>query len=219
MQVKVSDLDVVCVVDPARTRESEYVGNARFAIGTTGMDVHGNVFALDTWAIAGPDLANVKREMLRQCQKWHPRTLGIESVATQTVFADIAFEMLLAGQELAPITELKPDTREAKKWRIKMQIQRVAPFGRLFFAPWMHELRTEYIGFPRSQTIDLMDQLAYAIMLLNPPVDAMDDEVEDDVEAEGWMEKYDIQRLRTRPIPLIETIDDPELGVVLHYAR
>jgi hypothetical protein len=72
---------------------------------------------------------------------------------------------------IAPLnTDLIPDTRVNKKWRIKIELQRVAPYGRLHILPHHYNLRSEMLAMPNGKTIDLVDVLAYAIQILNPPV-------------------------------------------------
>ena len=67
------------------------------------------------------------------------------------------------------IESVRPDTRVNKKFRIRTNIQRGAPYGKLFIPPESYELVSEWKGFPNRRTIDLLDVLAYGIAMLNIP--------------------------------------------------
>jgi hypothetical protein len=165
--IPLTECDIVCVYDPARSRESEYRALARHAVMTCAMSQTYDVFVLAAWAKRVP-LPEVLHEIQWQCDTFSPRVIGVESIGMQYAIADVVDAWLRLNHELAPIDDLMPDTRVNKKWRIRMQIQRVAPFGKLWFQDHHLNLYQEYSAFPNGRTIDLMDVLAYCIALLNP---------------------------------------------------
>lgn len=168
--ISIRDLDIVTIYDPARSRESEYRSLARHAIGTFGMDSDYNVYVLDMWAARVP-LDDILIEIERQCDVWSPRCIGVESVAAQAAIADIVYTWISMKHQIAPLyADLMPDTRVQKRWRIRMQLQRVAPFGKLFIQENQYNLKQELLAFPNGRTIDCCDILAYGIQLLNPPM-------------------------------------------------
>lgn len=171
-EIQLSHCDVVAVLDPARSRESEYKTLSRHAIVVTAMDFEENIFVLFTWA-KRTDLNELLTATEETCRLFPGlRCFGVETVAAQIVIKDVISEWLRLNRILVPTVELRPDTRVTKKWRIRMQIQRPAPNGKLFLQENQHELRTELFGFPHSRTIDLVDALAYCIGLHYPPEDA-----------------------------------------------
>jgi hypothetical protein len=168
-QRQLKQLDIVGVLDPARSRESEYKLASRHAIVVTGMDWESNIFVLHTWA-KRTDLNELLLEAQNVCQLFPTmRCFGVESVAAQIVIKDVIAEWLRLNRILVPTVELKPDTRMTKKWRIRMQIQRPATQGKLHLQESQHDLRTELFGFPHSRTIDLVDALGYCVSLHYPP--------------------------------------------------
>lgn len=179
LSIPINQLDIVTVYDPARSRESEYGRLARHAILTAGMDSEYNIFVLDAWALR-TSLDNVLIELERQCDVWSPRIVGVESTAAQAAIADICYTWISMHHNIAPVyTDLLPDTRINKRWRIRMEIQRVAPYGKLYLQQHMYDLRTELFGMPNGRTIDLCDVLAYAIQLLNPPVASIERSIDE----------------------------------------
>lgn len=168
-EVPLSQLDIVGVLDPARSRESEYKLASRHAIVVTAMDWQMNIFVLHTWA-KRTDLNELLLQAEEVCKLFPTmRTFGVESVAAQIVIKDVISEWLRLNRINVPTSELRPDTRMTKKWRIRMQIQRPATQGKLFLQAGQHELRTELFGFPHSRTIDLVDALGYCVGLHYPP--------------------------------------------------
>lgn len=169
-ETKLSNCDIVGVLDPARSRESEYKQLSRHAIVVTAMDWQSNIFVLHTWAKRCS--TNELIEAAEEACKLFPemRCFGVESVAAQVVIKDLIAEWLRLNRILVPVVELRPDTRIGKKWRIRMQIQRPASIGKLFLQENQVDLYTELVGFPNSRTIDLVDCLAYCIALHYPPL-------------------------------------------------
>ena len=106
--IRLKNLDIVTIYDPARSRESEYKALARHAILTAGMDSEYNVYVLDTWAMR-TSLDNVLIELERQCNVWNPRVVGVESVAAQAAVADICYTWISMRHNVAPLyTDLNP---------------------------------------------------------------------------------------------------------------
>src|SRR5262245_18319045 len=177
--VAIKDLDICTVYDPARSRESQYGRLARHASLTAGMDYDYNVDVLEAWSLRC-SLDKVLIELERQCDLWTPRKLDVESTAAQSAIADICYTWINMNHNIAPLnTDLIPDTRVNKKWRIRMELQRVAPYGRLYIQQQHYALRSEMLAMPNGQTIDLVDVLAYAIQLLNPPLNDYKPSIED----------------------------------------
>lgn len=167
--IRLTDCDIVTCYDPARSRESEFGRSARNAIVTTACSQDYEVFVLTYWAMRCPfDL--VYDELWRQVDQFHPRCIGIEDVATQMTIGG-AFEKLAQteSRHLPPIEPLRPDTRVNKKWRIRTQLQQVAPYGKLHILPNSYELESEWSAFPNGRTIDIIDTLAYCIQLHSIP--------------------------------------------------
>lgn len=170
-EINLSHCDLVAVLDPARSRESEYKVLSRHAIVVTAMDFQENIFVLFTWA-KRTDLNELLLVAEETCRLFPTlRCFGVETVAAQIVIKDVISEWLRLNRIMVPTVDLRPDTRITKKWRIRMQIQRPATRGKLFLQGTHHELRTELLGFPHSRTIDLVDALAYCIGLHYPPED------------------------------------------------
>lgn len=166
---KVADCDVVCVYDPARSRETEYGRQARNAIGTFAATPEYDVVVLTYWAGRG-NLRLHYEEVKRQVELFRPRCIGVEDVAIQLNIGEAFNELSrVEGTRLPPIEPVRPDTRVNKKFRIKTSLQRVAPYGKFFYQRNMYELRSEWLGFPNGRTIDILDITAYAIQLLNIP--------------------------------------------------
>jgi Holliday junction resolvasome RuvABC endonuclease subunit len=160
---------VVTVYDPARSRESEYKRNARSAIITTACDSSYNVYVLDYFAKRA-SLDVIFEALEKHIQQYHPRVLAVEDVATQIAIGD-AFAKIarMRGVRLPPLLPLRPDTRINKKFRIRTAVQKILPYGQLFIQAHHYELKAELEAFPNGLTIDILDTLAYAIMLHNIP--------------------------------------------------
>lgn len=167
--IALANCDIVTIYDPARTRQSEYKYLARNAVMTTACDSDYNVYVLAYYA-ARASLKDVYEAVREQSNRFHPRCIGIEDVATQVAIGD-AFDLIseLQGDDLAPFMSLHPDTATNKKWRIKTSIQRVGPYNRLHIQEDHYELKTEWGAFPNGRTIDLLDVLAYGIQMHNIP--------------------------------------------------
>lgn len=170
-EIDLSQCDVVAVLDPARSRESEYKVLSRHAIVVTAMDHRENIFVLYTWAKRTDtnEILLVAEEVCRLFPTL--RCFGVETVAAQIVIKDVITEWLRHNRILVPTVDLRPDTRITKKWRIRMQIQRPATRGKLFLQDNQLDLKNELFGFPYSRTIDLVDALAYCVALHYPPED------------------------------------------------
>lgn len=169
MSVKLSQCDIVTCYDPARSRETEYKHNARSAIMTTACDMDYNVYILRYFA-ARANLKDIYDELWAHVDLYHPRVIGVEDVAVQIAIGD-AFEQIskLKNIRIPPIESLRPDTRMNKKWRIKMQFQRLGPYGKLFIPQGAWEFRAEWSAFPNGRTIDILDVGAYCIEMHNIP--------------------------------------------------
>ena len=168
-QLRLRDCDIVTIYDPARSRETEYGRQARNAIMTMCADSTYNVYVLDYWAKRGT-FELVWEEIKRHVERFRPRCIGVEDVAVQMAIGE-AFTALARRESVRiPFIEsVRPDTRVNKKFRIRTNIQRVAPYGKLFIPPDSYELVSEWKGFPNGRTIDLLDVLAYGIAMLNIP--------------------------------------------------
>lgn len=168
-RILLSQCDIVTCYDPARTRASEYKHLARNAIMTTACDAEYNVYILAYYA-ARASLRDIFNALVSQCERFSPRCIGIEDVATQVAIGD-AFDIIaeLEGVRLAPLVELRPDTSVNKKWRIKTEIQHIASYNRLYMQADQYEFCSEYDSFPNGRTVDILDVLAYCISLHNIP--------------------------------------------------
>jgi hypothetical protein len=161
--------DIVTIYDPARTRESEYGHLARNAVMTTACTPEYDVVVLDYYVGRG-SFDEVWQAIKQQTNTYNSRCLGIEDVATQIAIGD-AMERLAQAEniELPYIEPLRPDTRINKKFRIRTTLQRIGPKGKLFYQAHHYELRQEWNAFPNGRTVDLLDVLAYGIMLHDIP--------------------------------------------------
>lgn len=156
--VEPSALDVVITVDLA---VAEKITSDRNAVVVSATTPAGDVVVLEAWAKRCPP-NEVLETIFRFSKKYHPRVVGVESVAYQKVFAYMLAQEALRRDHWLRIEPLP--ARGKKEQRIR-GLQPVAALGHLYLNAQHHELRDELAAFPLGKHDDLVDALAYGLQL------------------------------------------------------
>lgn len=154
--------------DPASGKTDIKRVRARSAIIGVAVDNLGRFFVISAWADRCSTDKLIDR-IIETCEKFKPKTFGIEDNAMQSLFADsVRYKARLDGKEALPIVGVTQPTRIDKDFRVRAVLQPVVADGRLFIQQKHHELKAELTAFPMSQLKDLVDALASAISLAPP---------------------------------------------------
>jgi hypothetical protein len=210
---KLSQLDIVTIYDPARSRESEYGHLARNAIMTTGCTPDYDILVLD-YFVGRKSFDVIYDALKQQCQRFSPRCVAVEDVAVQLSIGDAFYKIAqIENFRLPSIQSIKPDTRINKKFRIKTTIQQIALRSKLFAQKHHHELRQEWEGFPNGRTIDLLDVLAYGIILHNIPDSVSYQSYNEKLKEKMLSSRGDNNVIDIREYTHRDTFDDPRYFV------
>lgn len=90
---------------------------------------------------------------------WKPNMIGIESVAYQKALIYMVSEETRKRNQIMPIQEVHPGTKQTKEMRILGLVPRFE-WGKLFLSPGLDDLRNELLQFPRGTHDDLADALS-----------------------------------------------------------
>lgn len=159
-------LDITTSVDLA---VAERVTSDRNAVVTVGASPKGQAIVLETHVRRCTPLELIEHLMYVK-QRFHPRQVGIESVAYQK-----AFKYFLKAEcerrglymnivELKAIPSKRGQGNNTKEMRIR-GLQPIAATGRLYILPTQHELRNELADFPLGEHDDCIDALAHQLTM------------------------------------------------------
>ena len=138
---------------------------ARSAIVVLGGDDLGRVFVLEAWAQRVSTDQLIERIYETQA-RWQPKVIGIEANAMQSLFVDAIQRDARLQQRSLPAVPVYQPTKLDKLFRIRMRLQPLIAYGKMFVPEEFTELRREIQNFPMHPTKDLIDALASATTLL-----------------------------------------------------
>jgi len=162
-------VDIVAFIDPASGRKSAALKRnaSRSADLVVGRDDLGRIFVLHAWAGRIPTTTHTDR-IFALNQQWHPRIIGIDASAMQSLYADALTREAKQKAERLPLQPIGMPTTVDKDSRIRAILQPVIAMGRLFLLADQRDLHQELEAFPHGLTKDLVDALSQAIALLKP---------------------------------------------------
>jgi len=164
--IPLTKLDITVSVDLA---VAEKISSDRNAIVTCGQTPSGRIIVLDVFAERCTPL-RVMDYLFELRQRYHPRAVGIESVAYQKSFKYFLKAEAERRGAYFNIVELKaiPSKRgtgnNSKETRIR-GLQPLCATGRLYILPQMHLLRQELADFPLGEHDDVADALAHQLQM------------------------------------------------------
>jgi len=148
-------------VDPAISQEKsgDYSG-----IVTCGVDPDNNLYVLETIRekLNPFELVN---KIIETYLKWRPSQVGIETVSFQKAIQYFLKDEMKKRNIFIPLKELKSDTQITKEMRIK-GLQPRFETGAVFIRKEMTDLEDELLRFPVGRHDDLIDALAYQLILI-----------------------------------------------------
>ncbi len=158
-----------------KSRSANY--RSRSAIVVVSQDDIDRIFIRKAWArhCTTDELCD---EIFKTYSDFHPATIGIDSSANQSLFADSLIREAREKGKKLPLTKIRLGSD--KDVRIETTLQPAATAGRIFALTDMGDLRGEWEAFPGSQFKDILDALAGAIKLL--PARHTNDEVTGEVQ-------------------------------------
>lgn len=164
---------------PGANRSRSANNRSRSAIIVIAQDDLDRVFIRKAWArhCTTDELCD---EIFATQAEFRPATIGIDSSANQSLFANALIREAREKGKKLPLTQVALGTD--KDVRIETTLQPVASAGRLFCDPNLagySDLRQEWESFPNSNFKDILDALAGAIKLL--PTRHTNDEVTDEI--------------------------------------
>lgn len=168
-KVALSEIEKVILLDPAPTEDSERKRNpgARNAIVVVGCDTWGRKYVLDAWA-ARVDPEQVIDKLLSLARRWGTTRIGIEEVVFSFLYRHWLRRIAKdRGIEVSP-TALTTKGRE-KGARIQALIN-PCKAGWWHVDPSLGNFMQEYVEYPYSSTVDLLDAWAYSQDILHRPV-------------------------------------------------
>lgn len=151
--LRVDQLDITCIVDPA---SSEKTKDDRNAITVTGVSPWGEAIVLEAWGRRCSPL-DVIEKMFEIKQRWAPRVYGIEDVAYQKVLKHFVRDEARRRGLYLNIVPVKPGGKNKSHIR---GLQPIMATGRLYVDPTQHLLRQELADYPLGQYDDVADSLA-----------------------------------------------------------
>lgn len=126
---------------------------------TCGKDLmNGKIYVLEYFrerCSPGEHLAAVFDHVIR----WRPIVVGYEDVAYQKSIDYWLKELMRQKSQYFILIPIKRTGRKSKETHI-MGLHPIAASGSIHLRPYMHELRTEFLSFPRGAHDDLIDALA-----------------------------------------------------------
>lgn len=160
-------IDTVAFVDSAsgkKARESKR-GLARSADVVVATDSLARIYVLHAWAARVPTTDHIDR-IFKLVEDFHPRVIGIDASAMQSLFADALNREAKHRARRLPLMPISMPTNVDKDVRIRTALQPILAAGRLFVQPGAREMLAELESFPGGATKDLCDALAEATKLL-----------------------------------------------------
>ena len=164
MRVDPHNLRVVASIDPASSVLMRGQ-SSRMAIACVGADPEGRIFVLDAWAERTSTQSFVDR-IFETAAKYSPQPFGCEVNALQRLFSDTTQMLARAKGIRLNLQAVKQPLKIDKDTRIRLILQPIIAYGRLFLRKDQVKLRDEILSFPQSHQKDLVDVLATAINLL-----------------------------------------------------
>jgi len=166
-----TEMNRYTLIDPAISVEktADYT-----AMVTVGIDQYSNIYILDiVRERMKPD--QIINTIFHQYERWHPQAIGLEEVAFQRALRYSIKKEMEERKRWLNIIELKPHAR-SKDQRIK-GLQPLYAEGKVLHnreLAYNIYLEDELLRFPRGRNDDIIDALAYALDLINPPVPKRD---------------------------------------------
>lgn len=160
-------LNVYTTIDPATdpelsTSRSDYLDYS--VVMTTGKDMlTGDIYVLDYFherCNPGDHAAALFDHVIR----WHPNVVGYEDVAYQRSLDYWIKELMRSRGQYFILQPIKRTGRKSKETHI-MGLHPIAAAGAIHVRPFMKELITEFLSFPRGAHDDLIDCLAMQTQL------------------------------------------------------
>lgn len=167
-------IDTVAFIDSASGKKASGArrGLARSADVVVATDALSRIYVLHAWADRISTTDHTDR-IFKLVEDFHPRVVGIDASAMQSLFADALNREARHRARRLPLMPIAMPTNVDKDVRIRTALQPIAAAGRLFFMSgeiprqWLHrDLAAEYEAFPGGATKDICDALAEATKLL-----------------------------------------------------
>jgi predicted phage terminase large subunit-like protein len=92
--------------------------------------------------------------------QFHPKVIGIESVAYQKALLYMLDEEMKRRQRVIPAQEVHPGTDKSKEMRISGVLVPRYEWGRIYHAKGLEDLESELLLFPRASHDDICDALS-----------------------------------------------------------
>lgn len=147
------------IVDPVTMKKTDSDSKARGVILVLGVDKGGTWYALDYQLYDRAKEGTMFDGIFMMCERHHVFTVGWESVAYQAQGVHNLEEESERRKIKISVKKLYPGHRD-KDTRIRALI----PYferGQILIKGWMSELLHELLRFPKGQTKDIIDALAY----------------------------------------------------------
>lgn len=130
------------------------------AIPVVGVDSQNHWFILDL-VYGRFDPTQTIDHLFNLVKRWNPKMVGIEKVAYQTALIHFVTKEMLTRNCFFPVLELIAEKQ--KELRIKALQPRFKAHTMWFpeHAPWLTEIESELLMFPKALHDDLIDALAY----------------------------------------------------------
>ncbi len=162
--VKLSDMTIATIYDPALPNDNSRSHTANVAVG---MDADGNYVMLQPWEDRVSPAQGV-RTFVAMGMQWEPDVMCCEEVLFSELFLPMftkaAKDYSLAAYNIQPV---KPAGR-SKPIRI-LALQAVFEEGRVYVHRKHDNFITQYLSYPHGKRWDLLDAFAYAPDVLYPP--------------------------------------------------
>ncbi len=151
-------------IDPAISQEK----HAHYTVILTIAVDKFNNWWIEPYTREKLDPLEIVESIFQTHRRYKPMRMGLEVVAFQkSLQYFIKDEMKKRGNYL-PLKELKTDTRISKEMRIRGLVPRFEQ-RMIYIRRDMKELEYELTRFPKSETDDLVDALAYMLQIAYPP--------------------------------------------------
>ena len=128
-----------------------------FVIATIGFDANNNIFVLDVHKRRGVSFHQQIETIISKGKMWNPLRIGIESNSFQ-IFLSQELERLTL-LPIVPVTALKDKVSRAQ------QMSSFTEAGRVYVAPSMTELISEFVLFPDGEHDDQVDAVSLALLV------------------------------------------------------
>lgn len=157
---RVSDLDVLLFVDPGGFAVRQQEDRSRAAIVAVGSTGKGQHCLLDIYNEKDTFLVCIQ-QIVAWVTRYHPRKIVIERVGQQGAFIELVRKALTEAGLTVAIEEVHSG-RTQKEVRI-LGLEPYFQRGEIYIGkgPSFHSFRTQYMQFPRSAHLDVLDALAY----------------------------------------------------------